>query len=70
MSAVLFCGRQGIALRRQFDDSQYYEDPNINCGNFQALLDFRIDAGDSILKPILRLPPEMLPIIQRQSRMN
>ena len=57
VSTVLFCGRQGIALRGHFDDPQYFEDPNINCGNFQALLDFRIDAGDSILKTHFETAP-------------
>ena len=53
MKTILFCGRQNIALhghrdsaldiKRDVDDSQ-------NHGNFVALLNFRIDVGDSVLE--------------------
>ena len=41
---VLLCARQNIPLRGHRDDSKYYEGQD--CGNFQALLDFRVDSGD------------------------
>ena len=46
---VELCGRQGIALRGHRDDGKYLEDPENNPGNFQTLLKFRCDAGDTAL---------------------
>ena len=37
------CGRQGIALRGHRDDAS---SDDLNQGNFKALVQFRIDAGD------------------------
>ena len=48
IKTVVFCGRQNIALRGHRDDADHLD--NENPGNFQALLDFRIDSGDTILK--------------------
>ena len=45
---VILAGRQNIPLRGHRDDSQHYCSPNP--GNFQALLNFRIEAGDTKLK--------------------
>ena len=48
---ILFCGRQGIALRGYRDDtSAVLENPDSNHGNFLALLQFRVQAGDQVLK--------------------
>ena len=49
ISAVEFCGRQGIALRGHRDDAKYLEDTDLNPGNYQALLKFRCGAGDTVL---------------------
>ena len=49
ISAVEFCGRQGIALRGHRDDAKYLEDTDLNPGNNQALLKFRCGAGDTVL---------------------
>ena len=46
-----FCGRQGIALRGHRDDASS-EDPNQ--GNFKALIQFRINAGDVALDSHLK----------------
>ena len=46
-----FCGRQGIALRGHLDDST---SECSNQGNFKALLNFRIDAGDFALDEHLK----------------
>ena len=47
---VIFCGRQGIALRGNRDDRPLVEeDPNGNHGNFLALLQFRVQSGDKVL---------------------
>ena len=44
VKCVHFCGKQCIALRGHRDDSS--ADERSNKGNFLALLEFRIDAGD------------------------
>ena len=47
---VIFCGRQGIALRGHRDDWKHVKDaPDENPGNFLALLQFRVQSGDTIL---------------------
>ncbi|XP_025203642.1 52 kDa repressor of the inhibitor of the protein kinase-like [Melanaphis sacchari] len=53
IETILFCGLQNISLRGHRDDgSIYFVDDNIKNqkGNFKALLEFRINAGDQILK--------------------
>ena len=48
---VLFCGCQGLALRGHRDDGpSARDDVHTNHGNFLALLHFRVQAGDDILK--------------------
>ena len=44
------CGRQGIALRGHRDDST---SDDINKGKFRAVVDFRIESGDIVLKEFL-----------------
>ena len=48
VKTILLCGRQNIALRGHRDDST--RDDKENPGNFQVLLDFRIDSGDHVLE--------------------
>ena len=43
----MFCGNQ-IALRGHREQAVHVEQGS-NPGNFRALLDFRIDAGDTVL---------------------
>ena len=45
VKTILLCGRQNLPLRghRELEAS-------LNCGNFRALLAFRIDSGDAILE--------------------
>lgn len=52
IETVLFCGRQGIALRahRDHGNLDLGEVPEKNEGNFHALLRFRCSAGDKDLK--------------------
>ena len=51
VETVILCGRQGMALRGHRDDRTHVEfDPLSNHGNFIALLQFRIHAGDKLLK--------------------
>ena len=46
------CGRLGIALRGHRDDGQLNDEVDISglSGNFRALLAFRIESGDKLLK--------------------
>ena len=46
---IIFCGRQGISLRGHQDDHTYVDTDLANHGNFLALLQFRIQAGDKVL---------------------
>ena len=56
METVVLSGKQNISLRGHRDDSQYYGSKNP--GNFQALPDFRISAGDNILKKHFEVVPK------------
>ena len=58
ISTVLFCGKQNISLRGHRDDSSYIENEANNLGNFQALLDFRVESGDSVLHDHLENVPK------------
>lgn len=58
LKTVAFCSRQNLALKGHRDDSKYSEDTTINPGNFQALLNFRIDSGDLILKNHFETTPK------------
>ena len=50
-ATIIFCGRQALALRGHCDDGPVLlSETMIGRGNFQALLQFRIDAGDDVLK--------------------
>ena len=52
---MIFCGQQGITLRGHRDDGVHVLDVSPNRhGNFQALLQFRIDAGDEVLMEHLK----------------
>ena len=47
VETVIFCGRQGIALRGHRDDHTHVEsNPLSNHGNLLALLQFRVQADD------------------------
>ena len=57
---IVFCGRQNIALRGHRDDATDIErdvDDLENHGNFRALLNFRVDAGDNVLAEHLATAP-------------
>lgn len=58
VETVLLCGRQNIALRGHRDDAKYSNDPDTNTGNFQALLQYRINAGDSELQHHIQNGPK------------
>ena len=52
---TIICGRQGIPLRGHCDDHTCMDsDPLANHGNFMALLQFRIQAGDMVLSEHLQ----------------
>ena len=50
VKTVIFCGQQNTSLRGHRDDSRYVTESESSLGNFQALLQFRIDAGDKVLE--------------------
>ena len=51
VETVLLCGRQNISLRGHRDSSLDVEkSPNAPHGNFWALLDFPVSAGDTVLR--------------------
>ena len=56
LKTVILCCRQNIPLRGHRDDSSYYDEKD--CGNFQALLDFRVDSGDDVLKEHFATAPK------------
>ena len=51
VETILLCGRQNIPLRGHRDSLNDFEhDPSAQHGNFWALLQFRVAAGDTVLK--------------------
>ena len=48
--SVHYLAKQNLSLRGHRDDSKYYDTVGVNPGNFQELLKFRADAGDTCLK--------------------
>ena len=57
---IVFCGRQNIALCGHRDNATNVEKDNLdteNHGNFWALLNFRVDAGDTVLGEHLASAP-------------
>ena len=54
VKTVIFCGQNNIPLRGKRDDNP--DDSNLQ-GNFQALLEFRIDSGDVKLEERLENAP-------------
>jgi hypothetical protein len=44
VKCVVLCGKQNLPLRGHRDDSQHIDDNNINSGNFQALINFRVNS--------------------------
>ena len=48
IKSVILLAQRNFSFCAHRDDSQYHDTED--CGNFQALLDFRIDSSDEILK--------------------
>eukprot|EP00112_Aurelia_sp_Birch-Aquarium-sp1_P013364 Seg2834.3 transcript_id=Seg2834.3/GoldUCD/mRNA.D3Y31 product="52 kDa repressor of the inhibitor of the protein kinase" protein_id=Seg2834.3/GoldUCD/D3Y31 len=56
---VIFCGKQNIAFRGHRDDASARKSKEIyNTGNFQQLLDFRVESGDRILAEHFKTAPK------------
>jgi len=49
IKCLIQCGKQGIVLQGQIDDETCR---SFNKGNFNVLLEMRVDAGDKILETI------------------
>ena len=59
VKTILLCGRQTFALRGHDDSTKTIEaQPTSNPGNFKALLQFRVDAGDKDLKLHMKTAPK------------
>ena len=58
IKTVIFCAKQNIPMRGHRDDPKYLEDSSNNPGNFQALLQFRVDSGDTVLENYLKTCPK------------
>lgn len=55
IKSIIFLGRQNIPLRGHRDDGPVSSDTSVtNQGNFKALLQFRVDAGDKVLEDHLK----------------
>ena len=52
IETILLCGRQNFPLRGHRDDGDVLTNSNssLNDGNFRALLRYRVDGGDTVLK--------------------
>ena len=55
---VLLCGKQNLPIRGHRDDAKHISDRSFNSGNFQALIDFRVESGDSVLRDYLENAPK------------
>ncbi|XP_014352110.1 52 kDa repressor of the inhibitor of the protein kinase-like isoform X2 [Latimeria chalumnae] len=55
LKSIIFCGKQILPLCGNEVDPT--NTANINPGNFQALLDFRVDSGDTVLQEHFRYAP-------------
>ena len=58
MKSVVFCGKQNIPLRGHRDDAKHLANTDKNPGNFQALLEFRVDSGDTVLEKHFKSCPK------------
>ena len=58
VKTVVLCGQQNLALTGHRDDAKHYDDPLNNPGNFQVLLNFRIDSGDKVLENHFKTCPK------------
>ena len=73
IKTIVLCGRQNIALRGHCDNATDIEKDPLNTeyhGNFRALLNFRVDAGDTVLgehiKAAAKNATYTSPVIQNQ----
>ena len=64
---IIFCGKNNIALRGTRDDDP--RNPSLS-GNFQALLEFRIDSGDQTLKHHLETAPRNATYVSKPYKMR
>ena len=70
IKTVALCGKHNIALRGHRDDSSHIDEASGNPGNFQALLNFRVEAGDKVLTNHFANAQEMQHTALRRSKMT
>ena len=69
LKTIILCGQRDFALRGHRVDSRYL-DTSLNPGNFQVLLNFRIDSGDSVLKAHFETCPKIQRIVPKLCKTN
>ena len=62
------CRRQSIPIRGRRADWSHYV--SVECENFPAKLNLRVDSGDEVLKIVLKQLPKILHADQKQRRMK
>jgi len=75
IKTVLFCGRQGIALRGHRENkplisSELEVSTDENDGNFRQLLRFRVDSGDKDLEDHYKIMLNMRCMLAGKSKMR
>ena len=71
IKTILLFGRQTFALRGHDDSTKTIEaQPTSNPGNFKALLQFRVDAGDKDLELHIKLLQKTQLTVPQQSKMR
>ena len=58
MKTVVLCGPQNIAFWGHRGDGKHIADKSINSANFQALLEFRVDSGNEVLRQHFETAPK------------
>lgn len=58
LKTIVFCGKQNIPLRDH--NEQADAGPDTNLGNFRALLNFHVDAGDLVLEDHFKPTPQYI----------
>ena len=67
LKTIILYGQQDFALRGHRYDSRYL-DTSLNPGNFQVLLNFRMDSGDSVLKAHFEPVQKLQCIVPKQCK--
>ena len=50
LKSIIWCGKQNMALGGYRDEDTTIKDSNANPGNVKALLQFRVESGNAVLR--------------------